>query len=709
MNLLIVESPTKAKTLNRFLGSEYKVAASMGHVRDLPGNKMNIDTKHDFEPTYEVAEDKQKVIKELCSLARKAKMVYLAMDPDREGEAIAWHVRHVIKDKLGEKAKKDFFKRISFHQITKAAVEEAIGNAGGVNLQLVDAQQARRVLDRLVGYSLSPILWRKVRRGLSAGRVQSVALRLVVEREREIAAFKPQELWEIAIEVTKDKKEEAFWVSLVEVGGKAVVEGKGDNRKFLINSKEKAMPIVADLKKAGYEVESVEKKERKSYPKPPYTTSTLQQAAANSLGWTAKRTMSVAQQLYEKGLITYHRTDSFHLAPEAVTAVRELIPAKYGAEYLPDKANFYKTSSKSAQEAHEAIRPTDVVVEPAMVDGDVDGAGKKLYSLVWKRFVSCQMMAAVYDATTINVEAKQPNSKTAKYRLRASGAVIKFAGWRIVYGRSIKSQAPSTKQIQNSNGQNSKQEESDVVLPEVQQGEALKYVDLASQQKFTEPPPRYNDASLVKTLEKLGIGRPSTYAPTIGTLMARGYMERTERKFFPTAVGMTVTDFLADNFKEIMDYGFTAGMEDLLDKIAEGKREWVPVIREFWGPFNSKVKDVGENAKRVKVPVEKLGKKCPECKEGELVIRTGRFGKFISCSRFPDCRYTAKLENKVKGIKCPKCGEGDVVIKKTRKGRTFFGCNKYPECDWASWTDPRKESVSGKTKKKLTRTRKVKK
>lgn len=699
MKLLIVESPTKAKTLSKFLGKDYEVRASRGHIRDLPSNKMNIDIEKDFAPHYELAEGKGEVVAELQNLAGKANEILLAMDPDREGEAIAYHVRHILQKSMKDEVKGKF-KRITFHQITKAAVEEAIGHAGGVNQKLFEAQQARRVLDRLVGYSLSPVLWRKVRRGLSAGRVQSVALRLVVEREREIEAFKPQEYWPIAVQVKSDKSAEAlFWAELVEVAGKKAVVGKGDERKFLINSETIAKPIIADLKKAGYSVTEVKRKENKRSPKPPYTTSTLQQAASNTMGWTAKRTMSVAQKLYEKGLITYHRTDSLHLAPEAVKAAREYVEPKYGNQYLPEKPRFYKTKSKSAQEAHEAIRPTDVNVVPGD-NGKMDAGAKKLYGLVWRRFVSSQMSDAILDATTIEVAAKGKK----EYSLRASGSVIKFDGWKVLYKGNSKSKARNSKQIENLNDPNASD---DVVLPEVEAGEKLKYKDLSAEQKFTTPPPRYNDASLVKALEQLGIGRPSTYAPTIATLMGRGYMERTDRKFFPTAVGTTVTDFLAKHFEQIMDYGFTAEMEDDLDKIAEGKKEWVPMMKTFWKPFDGLVQKVTKEADRVKVPVEKLGKKCPECgkKEGgEQVIRTGRFGKFISCSRFPECKFTAKLEKKVKGEKCEKCTKGDVVVKRTRKGKTFYGCSRYPDCDWASWTKPGTESKvkkgKGKSRKK---------
>lgn len=679
-NLVIVESPTKAKTLGRFLGADYSVIASMGHIRDIPSNKMNIDIEHDFEPSYEISKGKEKTVRQIESLAKKANEIYLATDPDREGEAIAYHIKHIIDQAIKGKKK---FKRITFHQITKAAVDEAMAHAGDVDTKLVDAQQARRVLDRLVGYSLSPVLWRKVRRGLSAGRVQSVALRLVVEREREIEAFKPQEYWEIKVQVLPQGKaaSQKFWIDLYKIDGHNIVTGKGDERKFKVNSDQSAAEIVSQLKTANYQIVDVIRKERRRSPKPAYTTSTLQQVAANSLGFTAKRTMSVAQQLYEEGLITYHRTDSTVLSNEAITMARDYISANYGPEYVPDKPRLYQTKSKSAQEAHEAIRPTDVSSKANQLQG-VDASAKKLYDLIWKRLVSCQMVDAVYDATTIEVEA----SGTKKYGLKANGSIMKFAGWRKVYV-SHKPQATNHKL-------DSQIASEDVILPEVEVGEKLAYQDLLSEQKFTQPPPRYNDASIVKILESLGIGRPSTYAPTISTLITRGYMERIERKFVPTPVGMTVTDFLVKNFDEILDYGFTAQMEADLDKIAEGKKEWVPMMKQFWKPFDQKVSKVVDKADRVQVPVEKTGEKCPVCglsDKGEVVIRTGKFGKFLSCSRFPECKYTGKYVETVDDLKCEKCHQGMVAVKKTRTGRTFYGCSRYPDCDWASWTKPGQE------------------
>lgn len=660
MNLVIVESPTKARTLARFLGKEYEIAASMGHVRDLPKSTLGVDVEHDFKPEYVIAKGKDKVVKELKSKAKGAKNVILSMDPDREGEAIAYHVKHL----LGSKGK---FERVVFHQITEDAIQEAFKNPRVIDQHLVDAQQARRILDRLVGYSLSPVLWKKIRRGLSAGRVQSVAVRLIVEREREIEAFIPQEYWEIGVDLGKKGKEQVFTAMLFKIDGK----------KAEVGNKETADEIIEDLKNSEYSVFQVVRKEVRRRPYPPFTTSTLQQTAANVFRYTAKRTMSLAQQLYEQGHITYHRTDSVHLAPVAIEAARKYINKNYGDKYLPVEARRYKVKSKLAQEAHEAIRPTRVELDGDKVEISSKGERdlRKIYGLIWRRFIACQMSDAIYDQTRIDVEAierkKQEESK--KYLLRASGSIRKFDGWRALFKRS----------------------EEDRELPEINEGEELEFIKVEGVQKFTEPPPRYTDATLVKALEERGIGRPSTYAPTISTILFRQYVEYQDRKFVPTPVGTTTNDFLVENFDKTVDYDFTAKMEEDLDKIAQAERQWVPVIREFWEPFKKKVDKVEKNAKRVEVPVESTGEKCPECKEGDVVIRVGRFGKFLSCSRFPDCRYTATYVEKVEGMKCPDCG-GDVVIKKTRKGKTFFGCSNYPKCKWASWRKPQGEAGSKK-------------
>lgn len=625
MNLVIVESPTKAKTLTRFLGEGFAVEATMGHVKDLPKSKLGVDLKKNFEPQYEIVPRRAETVEKLKMKYKKAKITYLATDPDREGEAIAEHVRQILNPKS------EILNRIVFHEITLEAVKEAIEHPRDIDENLVDAQIARRVLDRLVGYELSPLLWKKVRRGLSAGRVQSVTVRLIVEKEREIEKFKPDEYWEVFA------KFEKFTAQLVAE----------------VKDKDRADKILAELKKAKYIVSDVRKRQVTKNPYPPFTTSTMTQAGSRIFGWSAKKTMSVAQGLYEEGLITYHRTDSLNLSSAAVEKARGFIGKEYGEKYLPEKPKFYKTSSKVAQEAHEAIRPTNVV--------NIPNGKNKLYDLIWRRFVACQMAAAVYSETTIDVTA-------GEYLLRASGQVMIFDGWRKLFSL----------------------DKEFVVLPEVEKGKVLNLEKVWGEQKFTLPPARYNEASLIKTLEKLGIGRPSTYAPIITTIQIRQYVEKKEGKFFATPVGVAVTDFLTKNFDDVVDYEFTAGMEDGLDKVANGEKKWNVEMKTFWGPFKKKVDEVTKNSKRVKIETEKLGKKCPECKEGELVIRLGRFGKFISCSRFPDCKYTEKYLEKT-GIKCPDCQIGDVIIKKTSKGRRFFGCSRYPDCKFASWKSPKKD------------------
>jgi DNA topoisomerase-1 len=635
MKLIIVESPTKATTLSKFLGSDYSVDSTRGHIKDLPKSKLSIDIEHNFKPDYQEMEKKKSVIKAIKSKAKKAKEVYIATDPDREGEAIAKHVEDILDTKA-------VVSRITFHEITKKAVEEAISKPSKVNKDLVDAQISRRVLDRLVGYKLSPLLWKKVRRGLSAGRVQSVAVRLIVDKENEIKAFKPEEYWEIFAKlITKDNKD--FVVTLI---------------KEKVGNKKTADEILKDLEKADYKVINVNKKEVRKSPYPPFTTSTMTQAGARLFGWSAKKTMSVAQRLYEEGLITYHRTDSLNLSADAVNLARIFIGKEYGENYLPDKPHFYKTHSKSAQEAHEAIRPTDSTLELSTVSAE-QGA-QKLYSLIRRRFLASQMNPAIYDETTIDVSAD-------KYFLRASGQIMKFDGWRKLF--------PIDSEI--------------VILPEVTKDEELKKEKVWADQKFTMPPARYNEASLIKTLEKLGIGRPSTYAPIISTIQIRSYVEKQEKVFVPTTIGFAVTEFLVTNFPTELDYGFTAEMEEDLDRIAEGKIKWETEMKKFWTPFEKNLKSVEKNAKRVKIETEKLGKKCPDCKDGELVIRVGRFGKFISCSTFPDCKHTEKYLEKV-GVKCPDCKEGDVIVKKSRKGK-FYGCSRYPDCKFASWKLPKKE------------------
>ena len=671
MKLVIVESPTKTKSLSKYLGEGYEVMATMGHIRDLPKSKMGIGIKHQktnhkkqtgellFEPEYELSEGKEQTAKKLETAAGKAEKIILASDPDREGEAIAWHTAQMLKNSKLKKLKEKEFERVSFHSITKEAILEAIENPRKIDMNLVDAQQARRVLDRIVGYELSPVLWKKVRRGLSAGRVQSVAVRMIVDREREIEAFKPEEYWQVRVELKSSRTQElktkkSFWVELMKMGGKTIK----------IDNETKARAIEADLNQAKYEVGKIEKKERHLYPHPPFKTSTLQQAGANVLGWSAKKTMSVAQRLYEKGAITYHRTDSLNLAPTAVLAIREVIVKQYGQEYLPEKEIYYKTSGKVvAQEAHEAIRPTQPTASQlggqAQTE-DVDRDEERLYQLIWRRTVACQMKPATVDQTVIWVLAENDEN----YQLKAVAETMKFESWKKLYKLA-----------------------EEVILPMLAEEEKLVKEKVEATQKFTLAPARFNDASLIKELEKRGIGRPSTYAPTISTIIVRGYVERKEKRFYATQIGLTVTDFLVKNFPTEMEYEFTAKMEASLDEIAEGKKDWQKVLSDFYGPFKKTVDSATKEAERVKMPVESTGQKCPLCNIGEVVIRTGKFGRFYSCSRFPECKYTARLIVYVEGVVCPKDG-GRVVVKKTRTGREFFGCENYPKCDYASWKKP---------------------
>jgi len=648
MQLIIVESPTKAKTLSKFLGSTFDVDSTKGHIKDLPKSTLGVDIENNFKPDYLELEKKKDVIKGLKAKAKKADKIYIATDPDREGEAIASHVAEILS--------KSKISRIVFHEITKRAVEEAISKLGKINTNLVNAQISRRVLDRLVGYKLSPLLWKKVRRGLSAGRVQSVTVRLIVERENEIKAFKSDEYWEIFA------KFKNFVAILI-------------NQKII--NKSQTDEIIADLEKANFKVKDVKKREVRKNAYPPFTTSTMTQAGARIFGWSAKRTMSVAQRLYEEGLITYHRTDSMNLSLDAVSQARSFIEKEYGEKYLPIKALSYKTKSKSAQEAHEAIRPTDVNSKFQILNSKLESNEQKLYELIRKRFLACQMNPAVYSETTIDVMAKstsgEPGLTPEVYLLRASGQIMIFDGW--------------TRLRQGYDGQGKLVS----MLPEVKKDEELEKQKVWGEQKFTQPPARFNEASLIKTLEKLGIGRPSTYAPIISTIQLRSYVEKKEKKFFPTTIGFAVTEFLVKNFPIELDYGFTAEMEENLDKVAEGKVKWEDVMKKFWKPFEKKLENVEKNAKRVKIETEKLGKKCPDCKGGELVIRVGRFGKFISCSSFPDCKHTEKYLEKI-GIKCPECAKGDIIIKRSKKGN-FFGCSNYPDCKFASWKKPVEEKA----------------
>ena len=679
MKLVIVESPTKARKLAGFLGSDYQVESSVGHVVDLPKSKLGVDVEHNYEPIYEVAPDKEKVVKKLLSLAKKASTIYLAADPDREGEAIAWHLKNILQKLDGKNIKASQFKRATFHEITKDAVTQAIENPGSINTDLVDAQQARRVLDRFVGYKVSPLLWKKIRRGLSAGRVQSVALRLVVEREKEIQAFKAEEYWEVGALLDSDLKRASQKLKLTRnEDGALNLENlptgtffadliKVNNKKYEPKTAADVKPVVAALQAATYQVQNIETKKRNRGAFAPFITSTLQQAAANRLGYTSKQTMSLAQQLYEEGLITYHRTDSYNLSGKAVAAARDYIGKSFGAAYVPEKPNFYGKKSKNAQEAHEAIRVTNIS------RGEIEAGNyarftsshAKLYNLIWRRFIASQMTPAVYDQTNVDVIAEH---KKDTYLLHTTGSQLKFDGW--------------TKLFSNSE---------DRILPSLQAKQNLNFVVESALQKFTQPPARYNDASIIKKLEELGIGRPSTYASIISVIIDRGYVDRTQKKFFATPIGMTVNDFLVAHMENLVAYDFTAQMEDELDDIARGEKKWQTVIDEFYQPFIKNLTTVDNEAPRAKVPVEETGENCPLChadEGGQVVIRIGRFGKFKSCSRYPECKYTQNMVEKLPDQHCPLCGEGEIVIKPSRYGKNFYGCSNYPNCNWASWSKP---------------------
>lgn len=656
-NLVVVESPTKAKTIGKFLGKDYEIVASMGHIMDLPKSKLSIDIEKDFKPDYQVVEDKKKTISALKSAGKNAENIILATDPDREGEAIASHVQEILKTSKNSKN----FKRIVFHEITKEAIDEAFKNPRSVDANLVDAQTARRVLDRLVGYKLSPILWQKVRRGLSAGRVQSVALRLIVERERKIEAFKKEKYYTIEAIFTKDGKEVEF--ELIEIDGKKIevkisftlYAGEYTVSKTTIESEAEAKKITEVLKTGKFTVSDVSKKQAKRSPGPSFTTSTLQQEASRRFGYSGKRTMNLAQKLYEEGYITYHRTDSVYVAPSAVSSTRSYIEKNFGKNYIPETPRFYKTKQKLAQEAHEAIRPTKVEVDHNKVTENLGKDYSKIYNLIWNRAVSSQMSDAIIEQTAVIID-----SQDKKYRFKTNGSVLVFDGFLKVNPFGI----------------------SEKVVPDFSAGETLTADKISYTEHETMPPPRYNDASLIAMLEEKGIGRPSTYASIISTLEQRQYVERLEGRFHPTNVGFAVNDFLVANFATVDDIPFTAQMEDELDEIATGKIKWVPVINEFYVPFEKTLENV-KDAARVKIETEKTGEKCPTCKTGDVVIRTGRFGKFLSCSTFPVCKYTAPFVQETNLI-CPKDG-GKIILKKTRKGRRFYGCSNYPKCDFAAW------------------------
>lgn len=658
--LVIVESPAKARTVGRFLGRGYTVKASVGHIRDLLRSQLSVDVENNFEPKYRVPNDKRPIMKELKKLASTAKEVYLATDLDREGEAIAWHLMEAAE------IAPETAKRVVFHEITKTAIDHSFAEPREIDMDLVNAQQGRRILDRLVGYSISPILWAKVRGRLSAGRVQSVALRMIVEREREIDDFVPVEYWSIGAELKPDGGKKSFVAKLAQI----------DKKKPELSSEDIVNPILADMENAAYSISKIKRGTRKRKPPTPFITSTLQQDASRRLGFTAKRTMAVAQQLYEgiggEGLITYMRTDSTNLAESAVAEARAYISDEFGEEYLPTTPPKHKTRAKGAQEAHEAIRPTSANRTPSSLKSQLNASQMKLYNLIWQRFMASQMNPAVYDTLKVEVTA---TTSASEYLLRASGSSMKFAGFLAVYG---------DKRNLNEKKDEKGDDNSDIPTG-LEEGQVQELLKLLPRQHFTQPPPRFSEASLVQELEENGIGRPSTYAATISTVQARGYAVRVEKRLEPTETGVTVNDLLVKYFPDIVDYGFTARMEARLDKVAEGEEEWVKVISDFYGPFAKELEIAKKEMPITKQEPEKIGRACPKC-EHDLVYRFGRYGKFISCSDFPTCRYTEPWLDKI-GIACPDDG-GDLIKRKTRKGRVFYGCANYPECEFTSWKRP---------------------
>lgn len=661
--LVIVESPAKAKTVGRFLGKGYTVKASVGHVRDLLRSQISVDVENNFTPKYRVPKDKITVVKELKALAAKAEEIFLATDPDREGEAIAWHLLEAAK--INPK----ITHRVVFHEITEPAVADAFAHTRDINMDLVDAQQARRVLDRLVGYNLSPLLWRKVRNRLSAGRVQSVALRLIVEREREILAFNPVEYWTIEGEFLPQGGKQTFIAKLAAV----------DHEDPVLSNENIVAPYLEDMESAHYSITRLKKGERKRNPSAPYTTSTLQQEASRRLGYTARRTMAVAQQLYEGidlgqgsiGLITYMRTDSTNVSEIAQAETRQFISERYGETFMPAEAPKYKTKSRGAQEAHEAVRPTSVLRQPESIKEFLNRDQFRLYQMIWQRFMASQMSPALYDTVSVDVTGENVHH----YTLRAAGSTVRFPGFLIVY--------------EEAKDEDQKTEEETRIPAGLKEQQEQKLTRLLPEQHFTQPPPRYSEASLVKALEENGIGRPSTYAPIIGTIQQRNYVQREGKKLNPTETGMLVNDMLIGHFPEILDVGFTARMEADLDRIASGELRWVQVIREFYDPFSQKVASAELEMPEQTMGPEPIGRECPDCHH-ELVTRWGRYGKFISCSNFPDCRHTEAWLEKI-GVACPKDG-GDIVERKTRKGRLFYGCANYPDCDFTSWKKPIKHA-----------------
>jgi len=665
-NLVIVESPAKARTLSRILGGDYNLKASLGHVRDLPRSKLGVDVENGFEPTYVVPKAKSKIAKELREAAKAASTVYLATDPDREGEAISWHLLKVMK------SNKTNYRRVVFHEITEEAIKHAFKHSRSIDMQLVNAQQARRILDRLVGYKISPLLWRKVRRGLSAGRVQSVTLRIIVDREREINDFIPVEYWTIGAELTQ--KETAADKTTF----RAMLVSLANGTKLDIRNEEEAATIGGELEEASYSVSKTKTKKVSRQPAPPFITSTLQQEAWRRLRFSASQTMVVAQQLYEGislgsegsvGLITYMRTDSTRVARTALVEAREFITSKYGAEFIPPHARAFTTAIKGAQEAHEAIRPTRIRREPSSIKSYLNRNQLRLYELIWKRMVASQMSAALFNNTTVDIEAKCIHTRT-DYLLRTSSFVNTFPGFTILY----------TEQKDQT-----EEEEKSPRLPRLEKGDELKLVELFPEQHFTQPPPRFTEATLIKTLEQWGIGRPSTYAPILSTIQEREYVTKTKGVFQPTELGNVVNDLVSQYFPDIVDIQFTARMEDELDEIANEKGNWVEVVQDFYTPFDKSLSKASTQMEKVKLADEPTGEDCPNCGK-PIVIKAGRFGKFLACSGYPSCKFTRSFQIKT-GVNCPECG-GDLVEKVSKKKRTFYGCGNYPNCQFATNSRP---------------------
>lgn len=707
-SLVVVESAAKAKTIEKFLGRDFAVRACLGHVRDLPTSRLGVDVEHEFQPNYVVPKDRKDVVKRLKDEARGKTSVLLATDPDREGEAIAWHLVSALGLEGDQLLK---FRRIEFHEVTRGAVLDALNNPRDIDMDRVDAQQARRVLDRLIGYPVSTFLGRKIRRGLSAGRVQSVAVRMIVDREREIQAFVPVEYWTLQAELSRQQSTAKFTANLAERAG----------QKIDLKAGVEAQAVQSDLDGAAWSVAGVREREQQRHPDAPFTTSTLQQEASRKLGFTARRTMAIAQQLYEGidiggesvGLITYMRTDSVNVAQTALDEAREYIRQKLEQGMLPNAPRAYKTRSKLAQEAHEAIRPTSVFREPDQLRGQLEPDQYRLYDLVWKRFLASQMASAIFDVTTVEVDAQAPTKPA--YKFRASGSRLKFAGFLSLYRAGRDDEEPTDEDRQP--------------LPELVAGDKLNLVQLLPEQHFTQPPPRYTEATLVKALEERGIGRPSTYAPILGTIQERGYVERDGRRLLPTEIGMLVTDVLVKQFNDIMDPDFTAILEDKLDEVAQGERRWVPVVQEFYDPLTRDLERANEEVERIKpaeVPTDEV------CSEGHpMVIKEGRFGRFLACSQYPehketrplpeelpkdapdefcshgvqmqlrtgrfgpfytsthDCGETKPFARRV-GVQCPVDG-GEILEKRSKKGRIFYGCANWPNCDWVSFNRPLQE------------------